>query len=150
MSAKPRTLFAILFGIPILVLAPIWLVASKIPGAGAIEFAVYEKGPHGCRVAGSVPAILVPAAMFLTPDSALDEIRCELPTEFGDAAKIARAALRELARCPDGVLVDVRTDTEVVTIEKRNGSLRVHVDTPDENVHAAVPLSALRSVVAAI
>ena len=150
MKAKPRTLFAILFGIPILLLAPAWVIGSKLGHAGTIEFTVHEKGPDGCQIAGSVPAILVPAAIHLTPHSALEEIRRELRCEFGDAAQMARAALEELSRCPDGILVDIRTPTEVVTIEKRDGRIRVDVDTPDEKVQAAVPLQTMRSFLSAI
>lgn len=150
MKAKPRTLFAILFGIPILLLAPAWVIGSKLGHAGTIEFSVHEKGPDGCQISGSVPAILVPAAVRLTPDSVLEEVRHELRCELGDAAEMARAALEELSRCPDGILVDVRTPTEVVTIEKRDGHIRVDVDTPHEKVQAAVPLQTMRSFLSAI
>ena len=141
MPSKPRTLFAILFGVPILLFIPVWVIGSSVYQAGTIEFSVHEKGPNGCQISGSIPAAVV---------SALDEIRHEMHCEIGDATKIVEAALNELSRCPDGVLVDVRTDTEVVTIEKRNGSIRVDVDTPGEKVQASVPLSAMRSFISAI
>jgi hypothetical protein len=149
MPSKPRTLFAILFGVPILLFIPVWVIGSSVYQAGTIEFSVHEKGPNGCQISGSIPAAVV-SAIHLAPHSALDEIRHEMHCEIGDATKIVEAALNELSRCPDGVLVDVRTDTEVVTIEKRNGSIRVDVDTPGEKVQASVPLSAMRSFISAI
>jgi hypothetical protein len=149
MRAKPGALFAILFGIPILLLVPAWILVSRIP-LGSIEFEVREKGLHGCRVSGSVPAMLVPAAVHLAPGCAMDDIRREIRCELGDGVEIVEAALRELARCPDGVLVDVRTATEVVKVEKRDGHLRVDVDTPSETVRAVVPLEVVRSFVSAI
>jgi hypothetical protein len=138
-----------LFGVPILLLVPAWILVSRIP-QGAIEFAVQEKGPHGCSVTGSVPAILGPAAVHLASGSCMEEIRREIRCELGDAVEIVEAAIRELSRCPDGVLVDVRTATETVTVEKRDGRLWVDVDTPEENVRAVVPLEVVRSFVAAI
>ena len=149
MRAKPIALFAILFGAPIVLLVPVWIFGSSL-AFGSIEFDVREKGPNGCRVSGSVPAILVPAAVHLAPRCAMDDIRREIRAELGGGVEIIEAAFRELARCPDGVLVDVRTATEVVKVEKQNGRLRVHVDTPCETVRAVVPLDVVRSFVSAI
>ncbi|MGH2569810.1 MAG: hypothetical protein ACRDGR_01205 [bacterium] len=149
MRSKSLALFAILFGAPIVLLVPVWIFAPRLP-LGSIEFDVQEKGPYGCRVSGSVPAMLIPAAVRLAPRCAMDDIRREIRGELGDGVEIVEAALRELARCPDGVLVDVRTATEVVKVEKRDGRLRVHVDTPCETVRAVVPLDAVRSFVSAI
>ena len=149
MRSKSLALFAILFGAPILLLVPVWIFVPRLP-FGSIEFDVREKGPHGCQVSGSVPAILVPAAMHLAPRCAMDDIRREIRAELGDGVEIFEVAIRELAKCPDGVLVDVRTATEVVKVEKQDGRLRVHVDTPCETVRAVVPLEAVRSFVSAI
>ena len=150
MKSRQRTLFAILFGVPFLLLVPVWLVGSSVHKAGSIEFSVLEKGPHGCHVSGKVPAIIVPVAMHLAPDVVIQDACGEVRHEMGQALEIARAAARELARCPDGVLVDIRTRSEVVTVEKRNGRIEVTVDTPNEAVHAALPLRTLSSVLASI
>jgi hypothetical protein len=147
---KSRALFAILFGVPILLLVPVWLVGSNIYRAGSIEFAVLEKGPDGCHISGKVPAILVPAAVHFMPSVVIEEAGQEIRCDVGNAVEIVQAAARELSRCPDGVLVDVRTSCEIVTIEKRNGRIVIDVDTPDEAVRAAVPLSAVSSFLAAI
>ena len=104
MNSKPRTLFAILFGVPLLLLVPAWIVGSSVYQAGSIEFSVHEKGPHGCQVSGKVPAILVPAAMHFAPTCVIEDARREMECEIGDALEIVRAATRELARCPDGVI----------------------------------------------
>ena len=150
MKTKPRALFVILFVVPALLLVPVWLVGSSIYHGGTIEFSVHEKHDGGCRVSGKVPAILVPAAMRLAPASVMDEMRRDVRCEVGDALEIVRAVARELSRCDDGVLVDVRTTSEVVTVTKRNGRIEVDVDTPRETVHAAMPLRTLGSVLAAI
>ena len=150
MKTKSRSLFVIVFVVPLLLLLPVALIGSSVYRAGSIEFSVQEKHPGGCSISGKVPAILVPAALHLAPSCALEEARAEIRCELGDAFEIVRAAARELSRCPDGVLVEVRSACELVTVEKRNGRLEVHVDTPDEVVHAAVPLDTVRSFFAAI
>ena len=150
MNSQSRKLFLILFGAPLLLAIPVVLLGSSIFQAGTIEFEVHEKHPGGCSLEATIPAALVPVAMRLAPAQAMHEVRAEIDTEIGDCMKIARAVLKEISRCPDGVFVDVRTACEVVTVEKRNGRLEVTVDTPHELVRASVPLHTVASVLSAI
>jgi hypothetical protein len=147
---KPRTLFVILFGLPLLLITPLVLVGSSVYHSGTIEVRVVDKTGEGCCVGAHVPAVVVPLALRLAPGHVLDEIRGELDEEAIMGLEIARAVLEELSRAPDGVLIDVRTRTELVAIEKRDGKLRVYVDTPDEVVQASIPLGTLKEVVRAI
>jgi hypothetical protein len=110
--------------------------------AGAVRVAVDENRPGGDHVHLFVPAVMVPPALGLIPEKDLRkharEIQPWLP-----AIKIAS---RELAKSPDGILVEVIDTDEHVTITKQGGAIVVDVKSPDENVHVAVPLHMIYSV----
>ncbi len=145
-----KRLFAILFGLPILLAAPIVLVGNSIYRAGTIELAVQEKSECGTSVEVKVPGALIPVAMHCLPEVTIDGVREEMGPEAREAIGMAREALRSIGRSPDGVYVDVRTRDEIVLIEKRDGKIRILVDTPDEAVKVSVPLGVASSVLAAI
>jgi hypothetical protein len=110
--------------------------------AGAVKVSVDENRPGGDHVHLFVPAVMVSPALRLIPEEELRkharEIQPWLP-----AIKIAS---RELAKCPDGILVEVIDTDEHVTITKQGGALVVDVKSADENVHVAVPLQMIHSV----
>ena len=146
MRKRSRGLWAILFGIPVLLILPVALIGSAVYQTGTIEFRVLEKHDGGVSVGGSIPAIIVPIAMHLAPHEILDEIHCELDGEAEWVLDVLQVSLEELSRIPDCVLVDVRSDDEIVTIEKRSGKLEVNVDTPDEVISISVPIGALTAI----
>ena len=145
-----RMLWVILFGIPALLMVPVVLIGSSVFQAGTIEFEVVEKGPHGSSVSAIVPASVIPIALALTPNDLLDEVRCEVDGEAAYALEIAKVAWKELARCPDGVFVEVLDGEDYVTIEKRGGEMLVFVDTPSETVRLSVPLHTVTSLLTSI
>jgi hypothetical protein len=149
---RSRMLWAVLFGLPALLVLPVVLIGSSLDLGGDIAFRVIEKGPGGTSVGGHVPAALVPVVMHCAPHDVLAEIRAEVGNDR-DATRaldMMCAVVDELSRVPDGVLVEVRTEEEIISIEKRGGSLHVDIDTPDEVVQASVPLRTIRSVARAI
>ena len=146
MRPQGRALFAILFGLPILVALPIALIGSKFLAAGTVEVHVVEKGAGGGTVDVRVPASFVPLAVGLGTACRFEGCRFDEPTK--EALQIADAVIGAMAGAPDGVLVDIRNRDEVVKIEKVEGALRVHVDTAEELVRASVPLGAVRSALA--
>jgi hypothetical protein len=148
MTRKTRTLFAILFGVPLLLVLPLAFLGASILVAGDVEVHVAEKGECAETVDIRVPAALLPALVRLTPVGAV--AKCHMEPEARRACRLATALLRALEDAPDGVYVDVRTRDEIVLVEKKDGALRVDVDTPEEVVHAAAPLRAVRSVLGAI
>ncbi|HVS64183.1 MAG TPA: hypothetical protein VMT85_11850 [Thermoanaerobaculia bacterium] len=50
----------------------------------------------------------------------------------------------EIGRIPDGQLVTVRTETEWVSVEQRDGRFRIDVEAPDAKVHVSVPQRATK------
>jgi hypothetical protein len=148
--ANGGKLFAILFGLPLLLIVPVALVGSSVLHAGSIECHVMDKTGHSTSLGVTVPAALVPVALHLAPEVVIDDVRCEMGPEARQGIEIARAALRELGRAPDGVLVEVRSSDEIVFIEKKDGAFHILVDTPQENVRVSVPIRTASSVLDAI
>ena len=150
MKKRSRGLWAILFGLPALLAVPVVLIGSSVYQAGTIEVRVVEKSRDGVAIGATIPAIAVPLALRLAPAGVMDEFRSELGSDGRWAMDVARAVAEELSAIPDGVLVDVRTRTEIVTVEKRDGKIELNVDTPGETVRASVPLRAVSALVDAI
>ncbi len=149
MTPRTKTLFAILFGIPLLMAASCAAGIIAVQRAGKIEVSIHEKG-GGADIGISAPAILIPVAIHLAKAS------CPFPGAFAwhDHADIPAGLVGDLLVAlegsPDGVLVEMRTDDEVVLVEKRAGKLLVDIDTPDDTIRAAVPLGAARSILSVI
>lgn len=145
MAPRPRTgvLFAIVFGLPILLALPIGLFGAKIYQTGTLAVHVVEKGVDGTRVDVVAPAAILPMAAAVVPFCRIDgeSVDPEIRAAMHDAVDIL-TAMRD---APDGVYVDVRTRTEMVRIEKRGGIVEIEVDTPEELVRTSIPLEAVRS-----
>lgn len=110
--------------------------------AGMVRVSVEEKRPDGEHIRLAVPAILIHGGLKLVPDAKLQE----LPADARRWMPVIRIASAELARCPDGPLVEIRDQNERVTIAKRKGALVIDVDSTDETVHLSVPLRTLALV----
>lgn len=144
MRPKGRSLFVILFGVPILLAAPLFLLGSWIVRDGMMEVHVLQRG-EGCSLDVTLPAAVVPAAAGMVRVCGYGEGDCRLDAETREALRAAADVISAMRHGPDGVLVDIRTRDEVVRVEKRGGSLQVHVDTPDELVRLKLPLGAARA-----
>ena len=145
-----RKLFGILFGLPLILILPVALIGSSVYHAGVIEVEVMEKGEYGSSISIVVPGAIVPLAMRFIPECTIDGVRCEMDDDALMALEIGKSAMRAIRSAPDGVYVDVRSRDEIVTVEKRDGSFRVHVDTPDETVRVKIPVGVAADVLAAI
>jgi hypothetical protein len=150
MSSNSRKLFLLIYGLPLLLVFPIAFLGASVFRAGTISVEVIAKHPDGTELTCRIPAALVPIAVQLTPCEVLHEVRREIQREMPEALDIARAAVRELARCPDGVFLEVQDKEDFVTIEKKDAKLSVFVDTPDETVRLELPFHTVSSVLSAI
>ncbi len=150
MNRASRRLFAILFGLPLLLIVPVALIGSTVCTGGVIEFEVLEKGPNGSSVAAKIPGFVVPLAMLFIPCHIQEEIRCEFDSEADWALDVARAAIRSIGHAPDGVYVEVQSKREIIRITKEGDYFKIFVDTPDEMVRASVPIGIASTVLASI
>ena len=109
---------------------------------GAVTVYVHEKAADGHRLWLPVPALMVDEGLRFVPEEKLEQasrdIRPWLP-----AIEVASA---ELAGCPDGLLVEVKDQTDRVTIVKRGDALVVDVDSETDTVHVSVPVRLVRSL----
>ena len=110
---------------------------------GAVRVDVRERTRNGEHIYLVVPAVVLPVAARLVPrdklKAARGKIRPWLPT--------LKAASEELARCPDGPLVEVDSNREHVRIHKQDRSLFIDVDSEEETVHVSFPLQAAADMV---
>jgi hypothetical protein len=124
------------------VLGSFLLGAVVIYDAGAVRIRVHEKKADGENIRLIVPAAAVPLAMRLAPEKDLRKASKDVQP-YLPAIKIAA---EELAKCPDGPLVQVTNSKERVSIVKRGGTLEIDVDSPDETVHVSFPLKMVHAV----
>jgi len=148
MPDKTRTLFAILFGLPLLLVAPLAILGAAVMHSGTIEVHVAEKGRAGQTVDVYAPAAILPIVAHFTPACCIAS--CKMDPDARRAIRTAAAMLDAIGDAPDGVYVNVRTRDEVILVEKKNGALKVDVDTPEDVVHASVPIGAVCSVLGSI
>jgi len=105
---------------------------------GAVRVDVREKIRSGKHIYLVVPAAVLPAAARLVPRDKLEDAR----REVGPWLPTIKVASTELARCPDGPLVEVDSNRDHVRIHKQGGSLFIDVDSEEETVHVSFPLEA--------
>ena len=148
MRREGRMLLVIIFGLPLLIATPIALIGSSLMNLGSIEVHVLEKSDDGAMVDVIIPAAIVPVVAGL--GSMCSFHGCDLDPETEAALDLASAAMVAMAKSPDGVYVDIRSEDEVVLISKRDGTLHVEVDTAEEAVRASIPLNAARTILSAI
>ena len=150
MKRSNRTLWVILLGIPALLVLPVAIVGSSMVTAGSIELEVHGKHGSGSHIGMTIPAGIIPIACHLMPSVVIDDIRLELDEEARYALRIVEAVMDELRGVPDGVFVEVMDGTDIVTIEKVDGNLKIFVDTPDETVRLSIPIGTISHVIRAI
>ena len=137
---RPRRPFTRYVALALLVfLMPVFAFGAAVAATGTVTVSVHERGEGGVRLYLPVPALLVDLAVFaaprVMPEDALAEARREIEP-FRDALA---ALAEELERCPEGVLVDVRTPSEHVRVVKGWRSFEVTVDSDDVDVRVSVP-----------
>ncbi len=123
----------------LVLLMPVFAFAAAVAATGTVTVSVHDRGDDGVRLYLPVPALLVDLVVFaaprLVPDDALAEARREIEP-FRDGLEVLA---EEVERCPQGVLVDVRTADEHIRVVKGWRSFEVTVDSEDVDVRVSVP-----------
>jgi hypothetical protein len=131
----------------------IGLVVVLLPlaaGAGVVALA-YSTGTvtvdvddgQGTDFTLPLPAGLIPMALRFLPD----EVCRELKREVEPSWEAVRAAVDEMNRIPDAVLVQVESGRDHVRVVKEDGRIVVRVWSDEEHVNVAIPLHIVSSVV---
>ncbi len=110
---------------------------------GSIDVSVRELDTDGVDISFSVPAAMVQAAIQLIPEQAYREISMDAE----EILPFIAAAEEQLDDLPDCVIVDVESGSEHVRIAKRQNRIVIEVNTMDEEVRVALPLSTISTAV---
>ena len=137
----------VIVGLPLALLASV-LTACFATGVAIVD--VREGGPDGHRFVVPVPLMVAQAALAFAP---VDATRLDIAEHGGPELRrqlgAAREVLAALADAPDGELVRVEEEAQLVVVEKRGGSLHVSVHDGDDDVEVNVPLEAVLEAVPA-
>jgi hypothetical protein len=110
---------------------------------GAVRVDVRKKTRSGEHTQLIVPAVVLPLAARFIPRDKLKDAR----RKIGPWLPTIKVASEELARCPDGPLVEVDSNHEHVRIHKQGMSLFIDVESQEESVHVSFPLEAAADTV---
>ena len=148
MSARARLFLAVLAGVALVVGTTAAFATVAVIRDGNIEVEVQGNGAGDFSM--TVPASLVRAALTFAPsvhgaefEDAMAEVRPHWP--------LVRAACAQLAKLPDGVLVEVKEgDGGHVVVAKQDGDLVVRVQDGGGRVRVRVPAQTLEDAVDAV
>lgn len=131
----------------VLVLGTAAVAGAFLIHDGIMTVSVREKDHGGAHFTVPVPGSAFRLAMFVAetamPAGERIRLRREVARDLGDIQPVLAGLARELKNCPDAVLVEVHDRDAHVTIAKRGGTLRIHVDDRDAEVRVSVPASML-------
>jgi len=114
---------------------------------GTIRVDVDEHHDGGAHVHVWAPAAAVPMALHFVPDKQLTLKNCN---NVADWAPLVRTLTKELRRYPDTTFVEVTDGRQHVKVSTVGTKIHVDVDSPEETVHVAVPLSTIHDVITQI
>jgi hypothetical protein len=126
----------IFLAILIVVLSLVFLVGATYRTA-FIDVTVRER--DGLDLSLKIPTLVVHSAIYLAPSEVWDEIS----DEADEWLPLVTAAQKELAKLPDCTLVEVSDRHDWVRIGKERNRIIIEVESRDEEVRVAVPLSTL-------
>ncbi len=142
MKPAERLSLAIIVGLAVLVFGTAGAAAYAWHEAGSVRIAVHETRPGGDDFSVTLPGLLVNAAIALCP---IPE-DATLHARLTDISPALRAVSGRLTTLPDAVLVDVKSPTGTVRIEKSGPELWIRIASPQERVEVAVPIQAVRQL----
>lgn len=121
------------------------VAAVGVASQGLMRVSVHEKQPGGDDVSLYFPAAIVNVGLYLAPRFIPADAFGGADAELARFKPLIEGIVREIDRCPEGTLVEIRDGDELVEIALRGGALVVHVDSPAEEVDVVLPLSVLRA-----
>ena len=107
-----------------------------------VRVSVDEHRANGDHVHLVVPAAFIPVAMRFAPRNAMQNA----PRQAGPWMPMVQRIAQELRKYPDAEFVEVRDAEEHIVIYTQNGKLLVDVESPEETVHVACPLTTIEHI----
>ncbi len=137
---KKRRSFTRYVAIALLVfLMPVFAFGAAVAATGTVTVSVHERAEDGVSLYIPVPALLLDLAVFAAPRLMPEEALAEARAEIAPFRQGLEAFAEELEKCPEGLLIDVRTPTEHVRVAKTWRSFEVEIDSDDADVRVSVP-----------
>ena len=109
---------------------------------GMVRVSVDEHRANGDHVHLVVPAAFIPLAMRFAPRNAMQNAA----RQAGPWMPMVQRIAQELRKYPDAEFVEVRDAEEHIVIHTQNGKLLVDVESPEETVHVACPLTTIELI----
>lgn len=135
--------FGKFMAVVILAVASIFFAVAIAYCFGTVNVRVNESKPGGNHFFLAVPSAVIPIGMKFVPDQVFDRIDPEVRSYLPGI----RAAVEELKKCPDALLVEVRDGEDHVVIRKLGSDLVIDVNSSDgQQVHVSVPVSSLATI----
>jgi len=125
------------------VASAVWVLIIE---PGSVLVRVVEKGYRGDRVTVAIPAGPIEAVVKM---AVLGNV-CERPHEVDEWKPAIESIAASLNEVQNATLVVVTTEDEQVRIVKRDGALRIEVETDDASVHVNVPPHTTKAILEAI
>lgn len=146
MGRLTRILVALSVAVIVVFLGVGVALAATVARSGVVTVQVHETGSQGTHLFVPVPAAAVDLGLGIAALAMPVDERARLREQIAPYRPALAAVARELERCPDATLVDVRSDSQTVRVVKRGASFVVDVHGPDGQVHVAVPAHTVSKV----
>ena len=118
------------------------LVAAYSLHEGVIRISVDEHRENGEHLHLLLPAALVPLAVRLAPQDAINNAA----RQAGPWLPTIHSVAKGLGELPNAELVEVRNADERVRVRTEEGKLLLDVRSPQETIHIACPLRTIERV----
>ena len=148
MSSRKRMILAVVLLVAMLMVGTLGMATATVYRNGNIRVQVTSTDPGGDDINLVVPATLAETLIALAP---VGMIRDEIPLdELEPYIPAIRQLSREIRELPDAIYVEVRSEHEMVRIEKRDGHFIIDVQDGHEQVHISVPATTVNRVASKI
>lgn len=149
MSRGLKILTVALGVVTVLCIGVVAALATTMVQGGLVTVEVVDRQLGGDDIHLTIPAGLLYAGMALAPAVAEEEID-QVRRELDEVGPGLAALFRSLEDCPDAVLLEARTPTEHVRIEKRGGKFEIRVVDQESNVRITLPARLMSRMAAAV
>lgn len=145
MNLTRRVVLTVAIVIVLMTLGVASVVWALVIKPGSVFVRVVEKGYRGDGVSVAIPAGPMEAVLKLAVLG-----HCKTAREVDEWKPAIESIAASLNKVQNATLVAVTTDDEQVRIVKRNGALRIEVETDDASVHVDLPAHTTKAIFDAI
>lgn len=146
MSLTGRVVLSVAIVIVLMSVGVAFTVWALVLKPESVVVRIVEKGYRGDRISVALPSRVIEAVVKA---AVLGNV-CARPQEFDEWRPAIESIAASLNDVQNATLVAVTTDDERVRIVKRDGALRIEVETRDASVKVHVPRHTTKAILEAI